>query len=119
LQLPAEDMGCATQVASKLGLTVDEVEVRKGLVDGWALVKADGKNGGAAYEKRLTLQERGEFEIRARFHDNGRAAMLGRGNGHWLIATFDVGHSYEVMLRKETRKMISEWIGQEWNRGLK
>ncbi|MBI4165733.1 MAG: DUF4350 domain-containing protein [Acidobacteria bacterium] len=110
LQLPTEDPVSTKRVAAKLGLAVDEVEVRKGRVDGWVLTKGDGKNGGAAYEKRVTLSEANPLDVRARFHDNRRPALFSWGKDHWLVSAFDVGHSYNVTLRKELRGLIVSWI---------
>ena len=119
LQMPTQDRTSCENVAVRVGLAIQEIEVRRNPVDGWALLREDGKNGGAAYERRVTIMEAGAAEVRARFHDNRRPALWSRGSGHWLVSAFDVGHSYGVTLRKELRGLIGSWMQQNLEPSMK
>ena len=118
LQVPAQNTESSQKVAARLGLTIDALEVRRNPVDGWALVKPDGRNAGAAYERRATIKDTGAAAVWARFHDNGRPAVCSRQGG-WLVSTFDIGHSYGVTLRKELRGLITTWLRQKLEPFLK
>lgn len=110
LQLPAGDEVAAARVSARLGFICEEAEVRPWNLDGWALFRQDGSNVGAAYTRRVTLARLKAEASLAHFHDNGRPALIQAGGGRWLVASFDIGHSYDLMLHKALRIGIASWI---------
>lgn len=109
MEIPTENETKAERVASRLGVKVRLFDKRPDTWDGWHLLRADGRSGGFAHERRV-LVESEDMKPYALYQGCAKPALFTQWDGRLLAATFPAGLSYWKFLHRGLRKLLSDWM---------